>query len=564
MYQKRPVNTYAELLATRPGSTFTIADYLSLPTENLPAIRNLAEAKQSINERLTGSSIVVYTDYDVDGVMSASIIIKMLAFMTRLYAKIYGKQPSAINLLVPDRMKDGYGFNAAAASNIHDSLILLLDNGTVQHSAIITAKANRNTVIVIDHHEPDETPCEADILVNPHAVTGGLFNEYCAAGLCYRVARAIMEEKDVIENTPAEILKEALDEFIFLAAVATIADVVPLLNENRMIVKNGLKKIPPSWRPFINYLCETDDERDHVWGDEIRYKVAPAINASGRLGELTANFILAMCLNKNGQRDTVAKHILRQNEKRRNLTDSGIKLINNAIDKHPQLLAHNAVIVQATVHAGVVGIIAGRLADKYQKPCFVFTKNEAGEFVGSARTKPGTVNLKQLLDEVNKKFPGVIVRHGGHELAAGITVDGNKFDTFTQAVYSIVDLLTYQTETDQYYDFEIRPTDDWFNVYNELEEYGPWGEGNPTPVFMVNVDMTSDKIKTRVFKETIRIMDADLHEYLGFGMKDDVEGKDNLNLYGTICRNEYHGGDRMQFTIDGIEDVSNQQMAIPV
>ena len=496
--------------------------------------------------------------------MSASIIIKMLAFLTRLAAKVNEKNPSAINLLVPDRMKDGYGFNATTAQTIQDSLIILLDNGTVQHEAINIAKANGNEVVVIDHHEPDNSPCEADILVNPHAVSGGLFNEYCAAGLCYRVVRSMMEEKWVIDNTPADILSEAMEEFIFLAAVATIADVVPLLNENRMIVKHGLKRIPPSWRPFINYLCETDDERDHVWGDEIRFKVAPAINASGRLGELTSNFILAMCLNKNGQRDTVAKHILRQNAKRRNLTDSGIKLITNHIEKNPDLLIHNALVINSAAHVGVVGIIAGRLADKYQKPCFVFTKNESGEYVGSARTKPGTVNLKQLLDEVAAKFPGVIIRHGGHELAAGITVDAKRFDDFVSAVYSIVDKLTYQVETDKFYDFEISPTDDWFDVFKELEENGPWGEGNPTPVFMVNVDLASDSMKVKAFKETVRLMDADLHEYLGFGMKEDVEGKDQLKLFGTICRNEYHGGDRMQFTIDGFEDVSNQQVAMTV
>ena len=564
MWKKRPVNSYEELKATRPGSTFDIPEYPTIASDKLPAVKNLAEAKEKIFSRLTDSSIVVSTDYDVDGVMSASIIIKMLAFLTRLAAKVNEKNPSAINLLVPDRMKDGYGFNATTAQTIQDSLIILLDNGTVQHEAINIAKANGNEVVVIDHHEPDNSPCEADILVNPHAVSGGLFNEYCAAGLCYRVVRSMMEEKWVIDNTPADILSEAMEEFIFLAAVATIADVVPLLNENRMIVKHGLKRIPPSWRPFINYLCETDDERDHVWGDEIRFKVAPAINASGRLGELTSNFILAMCLNKNGQRDTVAKHILRQNAKRRNLTDSGIKLITNHIEKNPDLLIHNALVINSAAHVGVVGIIAGRLADKYQKPCFVFTKNESGEYVGSARTKPGTVNLKQLLDEVAAKFPGVIIRHGGHELAAGITVDAKRFDDFVSAVYSIVDKLTYQVETDKFYDFEISPTDDWFDVFKELEENGPWGEGNPTPVFMVNVDLASDSMKVKAFKETVRLMDADLHEYLGFGMKEDVEGKDQLKLFGTICRNEYHGGDRMQFTIDGFEDVSNQQVAMTV
>ena len=564
MWKKRPVNSYQELKALRPGSSFDLPGYTSLKTADLPVIKNLSEVKDLIKSRLTDTNIVVFTDYDVDGVMSASIIIKMLAFLTRLAAKVYNKEPSAINLLVPNRLTDGYGFNVPTAQSVRDSLVILLDNGVVQHEAIAVAKANGNEVVVIDHHEPDDKPCKADIVVNPHAVSGGLFNEYCAAGLCYRVVRSMFEDEWVVKNTPGGIITEAMDEFLFLAAVATIADVVPLLNENRMIVKNGLKEIPPSWRSFINYLCETDEERDHVWGDEIRFKVAPAINAAGRLGELTPNFILAMCLNKNGQRDTVAKHIRRQNKLRRKDTEEDLKQINKFIDKSPDLLVHNALILKTGASAGVVGIIAGRLTDRYQKPSFVFSKCVNGEIVGSVRTLAGTVHLKQVLDEVANKYPGVIIRHGGHELAAGVTVNAARFDEFVAAVYEIVDKLTFHIETDKYYDFEISPTDDWFDVFAELEENGPWGEGNPTPVFKVTVDLTSDSIKTKEFKETVRLMDADLHEYLGFGMKDDVEGKGRLNLYGTVCRNEYHGGDRMQFTIDGLEDISDQQMAMTV
>lgn len=556
MYKKRPVNSFEELKKLRPGSDFQIENYKSVDSDKLPHIENLDKAVTTIVINLVDTNIVVYTDYDVDGVMSASIVVKLLALLTRLYARFTNKTPSAINLLVPDRMKDGYGFNVAAAEQIHNSLVLLLDNGIVQHEAIDVAKANNNTVVVLDHHSPDEKLPNADVIVNPNAIPGGQFNEYCAAGICYRLARQMLTIEAVKNAVPANILHDALEEFNFLAAVATIADVVPLLNENRMIVKNGLRNIPESWRPFVNYLCETSEDRDHVWGDEIRFKVAPAINATGRLGELTPQFILAMCLNKDGQRDTVAKHILRQNQRRRADTAEAISIINTCLEKDKTVEKHNAVIINSEAPIGVIGIVAGKLADKYQKPCFVFSKNEAGELVGSARTKSGTVNLKELLDKISKSIPSVIIRHGGHELAAGVTVSESGFDKFKEAVFNIVDNIEYHPDTDEFYDFEIKPSGNWFDAFSELEENGPWGEGNPAPVYMVELDVSS--MKKKIFKETIRIMDNELHEYLGFGMKAQIEGADKLRLIGNISRNEYHGGDRMQFTITAIEPVYEQ------
>lgn len=556
MYKKRNVNSFEELKKSRPGSNYQIKNYKFIKSEELPRIENLEKAVETIVKHLVGANIVVYTDYDVDGVLSAAIVFKLLALLTRLYARFTNKSPSTINLLVPDRMKDGYGFNVNAAEKISNSLVLLLDNGIVQHEAIDVAKANNNTVIVLDHHSPDEKLPNADVIVNPNAIQGGQFNEYCAAGICYRLARRMLDIEAVRNAIPANIHQEAMEEFNFLAAVATIADVVPLLNENRMIVKNGLKNIPESWRPFINYLCETSEERDHVWGDEIRFKVAPAINATGRLGELTPQFILAMSLNKEGQRDTVAKHILRQNQRRRTETAEAIRKINASLEKDETVNQHNAIIIKSDAHIGVIGIVAGKLADKYQKPCFVFSKNEAGELVGSVRTKSGTVNLKELLDNISKTIPSVVLKHGGHELAAGVTITEAGFNKFQETVFNAVDNIEYHLETDEYYDFEIKPTDNWFDVFSELEEQGPWGEGNPAPVYMVELDISS--VKKKIFKETIRLMDGELHEYLGFGLKAQIEGAEKLRLIGNISRNEYHGGDRMQFTITAIEPVYEQ------
>lgn len=531
--------TLEERQKSIPGSLYAIPDYISAKV--LPKIENLSEMAKAISEHMIGKKIMIVGDYDVDGIMSTGIMLKTLKFLCEAASKVSGKAASTIDFMIPDRENDGYGFNEKQAEQLKDSLVLLLDNGIVQYEAIRKAKENGNTVFVVDHHQPGETMPDADLIVNPHAISGGEFNEYCAAGLSYRLAREIFSQPWVSAYVVEGPVNALLEELLFMAAVATVADVVPVLNENRVIIQEGMKKIPPHWENVCFVLMNT--KKTALNEGDIAYKIAPAINALSRMGRLDKAIIEELMFAEDTEH--VADTMQSLNVRRKEETEKAMKsLLMPDKTEVKVIVVHSEIIGQ-----GIAGIIAGRLCEKESKPVFMFGPEKNGLITGSARAEKGTVHLKNLLDKLNASRPGLIEKYGGHEAAAGVSIRRERLEEFAQAVNAMAD---YEPITTKQYDFEL-PESNWQGVYEAIQKYAPYGEGNPSPMLHFRCTPNPNEI-TVMKKEHLKVYQGN-NECVGFGLarKYDPVQEGALNMYGTLQLNEYRGGLSIQFNAIDVE-----------
>lgn len=549
-WEKRDsVTTLEDLFDQRSGSRFEIENYLSA---ELPMINNLEKIAKRLLSLLVGNVIVIFTDYDADGMTSAIILLNTLQYLAALASKLTGKEPSQILLGMPDRLHGGYGFQPKDV-NEQNAVYILLDNGIVQYDAIQKAVDNNCEVIVIDHHEGGEKLPNADIVCDPK-VTGAEYQNYCAAGLTFRLAHRMLHEPWV-----NKVCSEERDELernnLFIAAVGTVGDVVPVLYENRAIIKEGLSAIPEYWQPVVDILMRGNTDR--LSEQDIAFKITPAFNAVGRMGQLDPEFMRMLMSNASIEDRRKAAMVMEDlNAKRKNLTEKGL----NAIQSKLYDADASVIVVQDdTIHPGVVGIVAGKLGEEHRKPVFVFgPADENGNLTASARNKGSDkVSLKAILDEVNKTVP--LVKYGGHQAAAGVTIRAEDLETFRNACCE----AAKDTEADNQwiYDFDLDQNANWFQVYDRIREFAPYGQGNPEPVFRVVFNPTPESVEVMgAGSRHVKMLNKGQNRTVCFNFgdkKDEIRyaagEKKPLVIYGTLNENCYQGGREIQLVAVDIE-----------
>ena len=488
-----------------------------------PFITNLKDAADFIKGFARTEKVTVMGDYDCDGVTSSSILYKIL--------KKLGFTDVTVRL--PKRFSEGYGLSMKAIDEIPSGLLITVDNGIVAHDEIKAAKDKGLSVVIIDHHIGDEENLPlADVVVDPNALSGSEFSDYCAAGLALRLA----EEMGIAD-----------DEMLALSAIGTVADVMPLINDNRRIVEKGLIAINEgkgseglrALLPIVtkSILTETG----------IGFNVGPAVNAAGRMLDDGAKYpftLLSDSYTSIGEKEDLAIRLKELNEMRKEEVQKGLAISQLAISEDC-LYGDNPMVIFTTdknaVHEGVVGIIAGRLAESLKVPCFVLTETEPGILKGSVRSYGG-VNVKELMDKVSH----LIIRYGGHEGAGGLSIKKENMIDFREALKKEMEGIDLASEKEEeYYDLEIEPKDIEETI-EELEKYAPFGVGNPRVVFKVKdyrlyprnggfyttVGNTGTMIK--LFGKGNEAISFDKYEkFIELG-----EPK-VLNLYGTLSKNRY-------------------------
>ena len=534
------------------GADYFIDQYRDNATP-LPYIEGLEDAVNIVNGNLANTEITVYTDYDTDGILSGGIITKLLLFVMDNMRNVTDQTPSTVRLVIPDRITDGYGFNVAQAASMRNGLIILTDNGITSNDAILTAKANNNTVIVLDHHLGDKSTCPADAVVDPNAESPqtSQFCEYCAAGLAYRFARAYLDQDWVKEACDQEQITNALDEFLFLAAIATVSDCVPVINENRVIIIEGLTHIPSYWEGAMREICEIQDSC-MITEETISYKVSPTLNAPGRMRTLTNEEVYRFILDGEEERCRIALKFKEDNNKRKEATDQGLLIAMHSMDAGKPMF----VLQDDRIYQGVTGIIAGILRDQYNKPGFVFGKAQNGTIVGSGRSDD--VNLKDMLDYVNQADPSILVRYGGHKNAAGCTIRKDAFGRFSKLCCDYYEQHKPET-TEANTLYELDENENWGEIYDIMRAYAPFGTGNPAPVLRCTIQPISGISPTMgQGGQDVRLNDKFGHKVVGFKkayLLDPTACK--YIVTGTLNANNYHGGAEMQFVASDIQPVCN-------
>lgn len=429
-------------------------------------VRKIKEGKEK-NQKIT-----IVGDYDVDGVCASAIMTQIM---------IYLKANFAVRL--PRRMSEGFGLSPKIVDEIDDGILITVDNGVAAIDAVKKAKEKGLYVIITDHHlantDDKKNPIypDADIIINPNAIPNSCeFTSYCGAGIALKIAEEIIEDDKILNLCKA------------YAALATIADVVLLQDENHIIVKEGLDILNNHREELnagLNELINVAGLENNKFNETtIGYKLGPMINAPGRLLDKGAIESLKLLTSNNSEKaKEQAIKINNINEERKLKVDQAIALVYKQLEgkKIPSIL----FIQQDNIEEGIVGIIAGKITEIYQKPCILVTSIEGGILKGSARSC-NEIHLKNLLDQVQNELNNeAFVKYGGHADAAGLSLKEDMFEEVKKKLIEITPNVENPDKDNIYYDLEIEAKD-IPEVLKKVDSYAPYGNGNEQIVFKIN------------------------------------------------------------------------------
>lgn len=441
-------------------------------------LRNLEAAATRLRQAIAGrEEIVVLGDYDVDGVSSTALLVMIL--------RRFGLNP---RFVVPRRSEDGYGLSRSAIDRALEdgspALFIALDCGTNSSEETAYLRGKGIDVIIIDHHRSkDDIPGDA-LLINPHVHADGTdgdsaWRHLCTVGLVFKLVHGLLKQLRG-ENHPVAF-RIKLREHLDLVALGTIADLVPLLGENRILARHGLRILEQTHRPGLRALMEVSGVKasQGITPTDISFRLGPRINASGRLAdaalsvELLISDDLTFCMETARQLDTFNRE---RQEIERAITGEAERLIETHYSGDAGI-----VLFAEHWHPGVVGIVAGRVTRKYNRPCVVLG-NEGDMAKGSGRSVDG-VNLVEVL--------GTCCEHltswGGHPMAVGVALPKRHLEAFRGQFAAAVrahvggDIAEARLEIAAW----ITPEQITEKFMEELEALHPFGQGNPEPVFGV-------------------------------------------------------------------------------
>ena len=527
--QQKEVGLLAGILAARGITDPTEAltrlageEELSDPMLLTDMDKACARILEAIDKEQT---IVVYGDYDVDGVTATAL----------LYQHLKGMGAS-VKCMLPSREGDGYGLSKNAIQSIHDKgcqLIVTVDNGISALEEAEFAASLGVDLIVTDHHLPHDALPKAVAVVDPRrADDHSPFKGLCGAGVAFKLCAAL-------DGCPPE---EMLDYCGDLAAVGTVADVMPLTGENRTLVKAGLKLLQQTDRPGISALLEEVGlEGKPITAENVSYAIAPRINAAGRMDNAVTALQLVLC--EDEERAAELAHKLNEiNVARQETEQEIVKAAQQQLDAEPAILEDRVILIWGRDwHPGVIGIVASRLVEKTGRPVIVVSVDEHGEGKGSGRSVQG-FNLHQCIASCED----ILLRFGGHAMAAGLSVREENLPELRRrlnewAARECAVLFTPPLECD----LSIHLDRITVESVRRLEQLAPYGAENPTPVFVLEkavIDGIFSVSEGKHCRLRLRQGNASIYavwfgmppEQLPYTMGDVVDAAVNLSVYESL------------------------------
>ena len=501
--------------------------------------------------------IKIVGDYDVDGISASSIMFLTLE-----------KLGANVSVRLPRRFSEGYGLSEKIVDEVENGLLITVDNGIAAIDAINKAKEKGLEVIVTDHHLPNEDGIlpNADIIIDPHIEGTADFTDYCGAGIAYKISEKLINDEVFLKKMEA------------LAAIGTICDMMPLVGDNRNIVKNGLKNIETKNTTLgLQILLEKIGLTEHIEASDIGFKVGPVLNAPGRLDDKGALLSLSLLTRDSTKYLEMATKysdmLINKNKERKELVNNAMieietEMILNGKDDNPDF---PMIIYKSGISEGIAGIIAGNLANKYDVPVFVFTDSlENGILKGSVRTG-SDVHIKNLLDKCKSEDPNLFVKYGGHAEAAGISIKKDNLEKVKEELTkNCYKPLCYVKDDSVKYDLEITP-DKVANTLKEMEMFKPFGMGNPEPIFLMkdfklkNVPWQKEDSPegTQLLGEHIKFFGP--CDAIGFGMANEFKELDcpkSMNIVGKLKYNYYNGASKPQVQVEYIEKTDKEKDVI--
>ena len=520
--------------------------------QTLPDIEQAAQAIADAVEG--GNRILVYGDYDVDGVTGAALGLRAL------YA--LGAAEGSVNCVVPSRYDEGYGLNANAVNEAASDgvmLIVTVDNGISCHEAATRARELGIKLVITDHHECQESLPEADAVVDPKRPDSVFPSKaLCGAGVLFYVLCAVRSELDArgfFHTHHRPIMADFLD----LVTIGTIGDVVPFDANNRRIVSAGIERMRCGKTVLgVKSLCRrVRCDLNSITPRNIGFDICPRINAAGRI-KLEGNPALELLTNDDPQKADELSEKLDMANRRRG--DYERVFCREAVEDAMAMQGVSALtLYRKNWLPGIAGLIAGRLKERFGVPCFVFTGNGDDELKGSARSLPG-IPLGEILRRMREENPGLILAGGGHAMAAGATIMAGNLETFRARFSELVaQYKDKPSEQETLTAGELPASHLTLAFARELERCGPWGEGFPEPLFDGEFEVLSVyPIQNRHLRFVL--LDQEGRKIQAIRLRAAVREK--ALQAGILVRavyaieiNRYLGTERLQVRLEGLEPV---------
>ena len=512
-----------------------------------------AAATLLANAIAQGKRLCVVADYDCDGATACALAMRGL--------RLLGAEH--LGYLVPDRVVDGYGLTAPIADRVKAQgadVLITVDNGIASVEGVAHAKLLGLQVLVTDHHLPAAERPDADVIVNPNQHGCSFASKALAGvGVMFYVLLALRTELRARGVFDAAT-QPKLDTLLPLVALGTVADVVRLDANNRRLVAQGLKRVRAGAMPAgMEALFRAAGRKPAIaTSQDFGFALGPRINAAGRLSDMTLG-IECLLTDDTARADELARALDGINRDRRviegDMRDVAMEVAESLFDAEDE--APPAICVfDPDFNEGVVGIVAARIKDKFHRPSFVFAASQAPgkehELKGSGRSIAG-FHLRDALDLVAKRYPGVLLRFGGHAMAAGCTISEDHLDTFEQALSEVahewLDEATLQRRlaTDGPLAPEYRRVDLVDTLHKEV-----WGQGFATPTFSEEVEVLSQRIVGEKHLALKLKHQGEPVDGIWFGHTDPLPAK--VTMAFRLDADEWNGVRRVKFFVEAVQD----------
>lgn len=500
-------------------------DIKSLELEDYHNFKNIEIAEKRIKDAMNNNEkIMIYGDYDCDGITSTSILV--YTFKTLGYKNV--------GYYIPSRYMDGYGINEKMVDVIHDkgySLIITVDNGVAQFDALKKAKEYNMDVILTDHHEIKEELPVCYTIVHPFLKNDDTYLPQCGAYVAFNLSRALLNRTD--------------DYLLSLASLATISDMMPLISHNRNIVRIGIEKVKnEEYLPFKSLLNneKVKDEKS------FSFVCAPKVNSLGRVLENTkVNKGVEFFVNNKDEMivSEISRLIEFTNDKRKVISNEAVSKIDYS------KYADKAFIVDCfnDIQEGLIGLVANKIINEANKPVVIFTKDHnSGLLKGSARSLEGLP-----LNEIFSRMSDLIVQFGGHAQAGGLSIEESKFDEFIERVNILAKEYTIIPKKKMIIDCSLDELN--YENYEIINSLAPYGEGFNEPYLSVefpckNINYLKD------YKHIKGIINFGC-TFIGFNMNKDFGRSGNVKLIGRLELDSYRGGKFLSFNVVEVEEINN-------
>ena len=458
-------------------------------------LKGIDAAVEELASAITqGRRIVIVGDFDADGATSTALSMLALSML--------GSQ--AHDYLVPNRFDFGYGLSeeiVALAAQQQAELIMTVDNGISCFAGVEKARELGIKVVITDHHLPAETLPPADAIVNPNQPGCEFMSKNLAGvGVAFYLMLALkarLQQQAWFEQQglPVPNLASLLD----LVALGTVADVVPLDDNNRIMVHQGLQRIRSGQcRPGISAMLEVAKRTGaDLVATDLGFVLGPRLNAAGRLDDMALGIECLLC-HEPGKARQMAMQLDHLNRERREIEagmqQEAIQVLESLAFSESEL-PFGLVLYQHDWHQGVIGIVAGRIKDKYFRPTIAFAQESEHVLKGSARSIPG-LHIRDLLEEINSRYPGVINKFGGHAMAAGLSLNTENLPAFEQIFHQVAEewLQGKPLKNEVVSDGELKSDELSLEFATLIRESGPWGQAFPEPVFDDEFELIQQRI----------------------------------------------------------------------